>query len=80
VTNEFHGTHKTKNPPASSLLAVGSRNLEFELVSQMPRLPMPEGTPVQQGRQQQEARLWEQVFMREEYTRTGIRGNRMRLW
>jgi len=46
----------------------------------MPRLPMPEGTPVQQGRQQQEAGLWEQVFMREEYTRTGIRGNRMRLW
>jgi len=70
---------KAKNPPASSLLAVGSRNLEFELASQMPRLPAPESAPVQQTRQQHATILRQQLFMCEEYTRTSIRGNRMRL-
>ena len=40
----------------------------------MPRLPMPEGAPVQQA-QQQAALIWRQVFMGEEYTRTAIGGN-----
>jgi len=76
MTNDVHRTHKTKNPPASSLLAVGSRNLEFELVAQTPRLPMPEGAPVQQAQQQHATLVWRQVFMGEEYTRTAIGGKR----
>jgi hypothetical protein len=61
---------KAKNPPASSFLAVGSTNPEFERFSQVPRWPAPELIPVQQH-----PKFWPQVLTPREYTRIPASGN-----